>query len=162
MIRVPYIKVLALTDDFLFATTDVAIWSTVESGLGIVAAGGACLRPLFRSFYSLSTHRSTNKQPSRHYNHQNRKNSIRLESGQESMVLRNDIGEGVITSVGSPFGDEYLVGDGESVKGGGKGIGGIRVLKTVEISRRESEAEGSASTSTRPGTGRSETERDLV
>ncbi|PVH88485.1 hypothetical protein DL98DRAFT_362526, partial [Cadophora sp. DSE1049] len=51
MIRVPYIKVLALTDDFLFATTDVAIWSTVEPGLGLCAAGGATLRPLFRKFY---------------------------------------------------------------------------------------------------------------
>lgn len=30
MIRIPYIKILALTDDFLYATTDVAIWSTIE------------------------------------------------------------------------------------------------------------------------------------
>ncbi|KAK0118900.1 hypothetical protein ONS96_011977 [Cadophora gregata f. sp. sojae] len=66
MIRVPYIKVLALTEDFLFATTDVAIWSTVEPGLGLCAAGGATLRPLFRKFYNLSTLRS---RPTRNTHH---------------------------------------------------------------------------------------------
>jgi len=59
IVRIPYIKVLSLTDDFLFATTDVAIWSTVEAGLGLVAGGTATLRPLFRSFYALSS-RGTN------------------------------------------------------------------------------------------------------
>lgn len=39
-------------------TRDVAIWSTVEPGLGLCAAGGATLRPLFRKFYNLSTIRS--------------------------------------------------------------------------------------------------------
>ncbi|KAH8911740.1 hypothetical protein BR93DRAFT_12679 [Coniochaeta sp. PMI_546] len=35
-------------DDFLYATTDVAIWSTVEPGIGIAAASMATLRPLFQ------------------------------------------------------------------------------------------------------------------
>jgi hypothetical protein len=38
-------------DDFLYATADVAIWSTVETGLGITAAGFATLRPLLRTFF---------------------------------------------------------------------------------------------------------------
>jgi hypothetical protein len=54
LIRIPYIQVLAITDDFLFATVDVAIWSAVEPGVGIIAAAALALRPLFKKFYGLS------------------------------------------------------------------------------------------------------------
>ena len=53
IVRMPYIKQLA-QDDFLYSTTNVAIWSTVEPGIGITAAALATLRPLFRSFLSRS------------------------------------------------------------------------------------------------------------
>jgi hypothetical protein len=56
VIRIPFIHQLAHTTDFLFDNTDVAIWSTVEPGMGIVAFSLACLRPLFRSIYQRSTH----------------------------------------------------------------------------------------------------------
>ena len=36
------------TDDFLYATIEVAIWSSTELGLGMTAANCAVLRPLFR------------------------------------------------------------------------------------------------------------------
>ncbi|KAH6671296.1 hypothetical protein B0J14DRAFT_456764, partial [Halenospora varia] len=52
MVRVPYIKTLAITDDWLYYTTDVAIWSTIEPGLGLIAVAGATLRPLFRKFFA--------------------------------------------------------------------------------------------------------------
>ncbi|KAM3153731.1 hypothetical protein ABEW05_005838 [Botrytis cinerea] len=51
IIRIPFIKVLPITNDFLYATTDIAIWSTVEPGLGIIAFSGATLRPLLRLFF---------------------------------------------------------------------------------------------------------------
>lgn len=35
-------------DDFLWSTTNVAIWSTVEPGIGIAAASIATLRPLWQ------------------------------------------------------------------------------------------------------------------
>jgi hypothetical protein len=66
--------VLALTDDFLYATScvnplfyhtfpfgtdflyrDVSIWSTVEAGLGIIAASAYTLRPLFRQLLGISS-----------------------------------------------------------------------------------------------------------
>lgn len=50
IIRIPYVHTLSDQTDFLYATTDVAIWSCVETGLGIAAACCATLRPLFRSF----------------------------------------------------------------------------------------------------------------
>jgi hypothetical protein len=48
IVRMFYIRTLMNGPDFLYATTDVAIWSTVEPGIGITAGSVACLRPLFR------------------------------------------------------------------------------------------------------------------
>jgi hypothetical protein len=93
---------------------DVAIWSTVEPGLGLMAAGGATLRPLFRSFYNLSTNRRSITHPYLPSHPQSRMKSRSSPSslgGQESIRLRNDIVDprGTVTSVGSPFGDTYEV-----------------------------------------------------
>ncbi|OLN97002.1 hypothetical protein CCHL11_02071 [Colletotrichum chlorophyti] len=46
--RSVYIPTLLNGEDFLWATTDVAIWSTVEPGIGITAASIATLRPLWQ------------------------------------------------------------------------------------------------------------------
>ena len=46
--RIPYVHTLADVDDFLWATFDVALWSGVETALGITAASCATLRPLLR------------------------------------------------------------------------------------------------------------------
>ncbi|GKT89367.1 integral membrane protein [Colletotrichum tofieldiae] len=48
VIRSVYIPTLLDGDDFLWATTDVALWSTVEPGIGITAASIATLRPLWQ------------------------------------------------------------------------------------------------------------------
>jgi hypothetical protein len=48
IVRIPYVHKLGNQDDFLYATSDVAIWSCSETGLGITAACCAVLRPLFR------------------------------------------------------------------------------------------------------------------
>ena len=48
MARIPYVHTLRDTEDFLYATTEVALWSCVETALGITAACAATLRPLFR------------------------------------------------------------------------------------------------------------------
>ncbi|KAJ2986282.1 hypothetical protein NUW58_g5102 [Xylaria curta] len=48
VIRFPYIKTF-MDPDFLWATVDIAIWSTAEQGLAITAASLATLRPLFRT-----------------------------------------------------------------------------------------------------------------
>lgn len=54
IVRMPYVKDLGNQADFLFATTDVAIWSTAETGIGIAASAIATLRPLARSFLARS------------------------------------------------------------------------------------------------------------
>ncbi|TGO91867.1 hypothetical protein BPOR_0016g00140 [Botrytis porri] len=51
IIRIPFIKGLPITDDFLYATTDIAIWSTIEPGLQIIAFSGATPRLVLRLFF---------------------------------------------------------------------------------------------------------------
>ncbi|CAA9956623.1 hypothetical protein PTMSG1_00231 [Pyrenophora teres f. maculata] len=48
VIRMAYIHTLVDGPDFLYATTDIAIWSTVEPGIGIAAGSIATLRPFVR------------------------------------------------------------------------------------------------------------------
>ncbi|RMZ74533.1 integral membrane [Pyrenophora seminiperda CCB06] len=48
VIRMAYIHTLVDGSDFLYSTTDIAIWSTVEPGIGIAAGSIATLRPLVR------------------------------------------------------------------------------------------------------------------
>ena len=50
IIRIPYVHTMGDVDDFLYATTDVAIWSCVETGIGITTACLATLRPLLRTW----------------------------------------------------------------------------------------------------------------
>ncbi|KAK1586145.1 uncharacterized protein LY79DRAFT_240866 [Colletotrichum navitas] len=48
IIQSVYIPTLLDGDDFLWSTTDLALWSTVEPGIGITAASIATLRPLWQ------------------------------------------------------------------------------------------------------------------
>ncbi|PVI04848.1 hypothetical protein DM02DRAFT_585438 [Periconia macrospinosa] len=48
VVRIPYIKGLKDIPNFLYATTDVAIWSISEVGIGLGASAAATLRPLLR------------------------------------------------------------------------------------------------------------------
>ncbi|KAH8900843.1 hypothetical protein GQ53DRAFT_863589 [Thozetella sp. PMI_491] len=47
VVRFAYVKDFK-SPDFLYATVDIAIWSTIEQGLAIAAGSLATLRPLFR------------------------------------------------------------------------------------------------------------------
>ncbi|KAG9254598.1 uncharacterized protein F5Z01DRAFT_654303 [Emericellopsis atlantica] len=64
IVRFPYLYSLTDINDFLYSTSDVAIWSTVETGLGITAAGFATLRPLLRRFFGGSSAHDTPGDPS--------------------------------------------------------------------------------------------------
>jgi len=47
IIRTPFVHTLKdFKGEFLYNTSDVAIWTTVELGIGATAANAACLRPL--------------------------------------------------------------------------------------------------------------------
>lgn len=55
IIRIPWVRTFAELDDFLYATVNIAIWSNIETGLGISAGSLATLRPLLRRFFPRST-----------------------------------------------------------------------------------------------------------
>lgn len=59
IVRMFYLHTLLDGPDFLYATTDVAIWSTVEPGIGITAASIATLRPLVRAMLVKSGYSSS-------------------------------------------------------------------------------------------------------
>jgi hypothetical protein len=52
IVRIPYLHNLEASSDFLYAATDVSIWSVAETGLAILACAATTLRPLFRTFSS--------------------------------------------------------------------------------------------------------------
>ncbi|XXH04703.1 hypothetical protein Hte_011125 [Hypoxylon texense] len=54
IVRIPYIWQLTQPGDFMYEFTDLAIWSTTEIGLGIVASAVATLRPLVRLIFDKS------------------------------------------------------------------------------------------------------------
>ncbi|CAD0100031.1 unnamed protein product [Aureobasidium mustum] len=52
LIRLPYVKQLGTyKGEFLYTSTYIALWSTVEVGIGISAASLATLRPLVQKFF---------------------------------------------------------------------------------------------------------------
>jgi hypothetical protein len=55
IIRIPYLHGMSNLADFLYATSDVAIWSTVETGIGITAAAVSTLSE-FPVSCSIRTH----------------------------------------------------------------------------------------------------------
>ncbi|PQE03090.1 hypothetical protein CJF31_00002940 [Rutstroemia sp. NJR-2017a BVV2] len=55
IVRLPYLQTLNDVDDFLYSTAGVAIWSTLETGIGITASSLATLRPLFQNFFGISS-----------------------------------------------------------------------------------------------------------
>ncbi|CAJ2509889.1 Uu.00g057890.m01.CDS01 [Anthostomella pinea] len=51
IVRIPYVWQLTHDTDILYEFTDLALWSTVENGLGLTASSIATLKPLFRTFF---------------------------------------------------------------------------------------------------------------
>jgi hypothetical protein len=99
IIRIPYVHTLGDEQDFLYATTDVAIWSCSETGLAITAACGAILRPLFREVLASGRHVSS-RAMSRGKNHSNTFNS---STKKRIPTIRNSHRR---TSPGDGAGDE--------------------------------------------------------
>lgn len=64
LIRFKTIGLLAHNPDFLYATTDTVIWSTIEPAMGIIAGCLATFRPLIRKCAQATT-----SVVRKHYNH---------------------------------------------------------------------------------------------
>jgi hypothetical protein len=64
IIRIEYIRIVNLTADFLFATSNVSIWSIVEPALGICCMAASTYRPLFKSLMDKASTHGYNSKPS--------------------------------------------------------------------------------------------------
>ncbi|KAF2003626.1 hypothetical protein P154DRAFT_388815, partial [Amniculicola lignicola CBS 123094] len=89
VVRMKYIHTLTNGSDFLWATTDVAVWSTVEPGIGITAASVATLRPLLQTclwrMSPASQPASSNRRPS------NRSSRFAHKRGYRRSIGLNDL-----------------------------------------------------------------------
>lgn len=97
--------------DFLYATTDVAIWSTVELGIGISAMCAATLRPMFRvmlgsSQYGSRTGRSGRATQPWGTPADRPSGYIRSHGVDDGFMLRGDIGKDGGTTTTVRAGDE--------------------------------------------------------
>ena len=126
IVRFPYLHSLTDIDDFLYSTSDVAIWSTVETGLGITAAGFATLRPLLRRFFGGSSAHDTPGDPSAGPWHRTGSGHPKdaysrglSRKGQEGCELRDNPGKdyGVTTVI--QHGEQFADIDTESQKNPG-------------------------------------------
>jgi len=102
IVRFPYVHTLSNTGDFLYATADIAIWSTVETGLGITACCVATLRPLFRKLLDRTAYAvGTGDRPPTNIGWGNGNNGY-IRSGSDHIGLRSDLGKGsgVTTVIG--------------------------------------------------------------
>jgi hypothetical protein len=92
---------MADVSDFLYSTMDVAIWSTVEVGIGILASAAATLRPLFRVFFTGSMGTGGGSSAPELSNHNWPKSGyIRSRGATEAFALRSDISKtGGVTTV---------------------------------------------------------------
>jgi len=90
IVRFPYLYQLTETEDFLWANTDVAIWSIVEVGMGVTASSMATMRPLFVAFLSQS--RST---ASIYPRNASRLRSFTKKTTRDDLELRSDFGKSI-------------------------------------------------------------------
>jgi hypothetical protein len=117
VIRMYYVHAVNLTDDFLYATSNVSIWSMIEPAIGICCMAASTYRPLFKSLIDktsmLSTHKFT-------------------QVGGEGKMGKNGSGN-VHTRKGSEFEDGIMEGQVEcKAEGPGKGKGNRRRSKQWE------------------------------
>lgn len=126
IIRMPYIRGMSNIGDFLWATTDVAIWCTVEVGIGIAASAAATLRPLFRVFFS-SSQNASGKASQLWGTPADRPSGYMRSRGMgDGFMLRSDVGQGGgTTTTIRGAGDEESLGRG----GGSRGHDSIDKLR---------------------------------
>jgi len=115
IVRLPYLAGLLNNSDFLWATTDVAIWSVVELGIGLIVISLPACRPLFGStrFFAPTIVASSNTPSNAQYG--SSKRSANTRSAQEDAFQGQDSlssvsnngngGRGTFLSDGSAVGD---------------------------------------------------------
>ncbi|RHZ63772.1 uncharacterized protein CDV56_107339 [Aspergillus thermomutatus] len=121
IIRLPFLHYYK-DDDFLYSTYQIAIWSVIETGLGITAGSLVTLRPLFRWFLdgspSYGRHRRSGKRSSRQYPLTSLSGDPSKKNSRDPSYWRPDLPDDasnvVVTTVSSPMVRSHLNDDHSS------------------------------------------------
>jgi hypothetical protein len=108
---------MANAADFLYATTDVAIWSTVEIGIGLTTSAAATLRPIFKAVLGSSTNASGKGSNMWAPSRDRPSGYIRSQGKGDGFMLRSDIGKGNTTTTIRGAGDEESLGRAGASRG---------------------------------------------
>ncbi|KAH7237336.1 hypothetical protein B0J15DRAFT_570212 [Fusarium solani] len=121
VVRFGYVKDFK-NPDFLYATLDIAIWSTVEGGLGITAGSLATLRPLFRIIgpkFGLSTRgpsilQDSDRHEPRGFMGDSEGTRGRKKDGELFSLTafkgRNELGKGMVCEIGNEGAQDISMG----------------------------------------------------
>ncbi|KAJ5835504.1 hypothetical protein N7447_001530 [Penicillium robsamsonii] len=85
--RLPFLRFYT-DDNFLYSTYQIAIWSLIETGLGITAGSLITLRPLFRWILDANSTHSHKTPRQGKYSKQYRLSSLQSEAARESQNTR--------------------------------------------------------------------------
>jgi hypothetical protein len=157
IIRIEYVRLVNLTIDFLFAVSNVSIWSMIEPAIGICCMAASTFRPLFSSLkdksatdYYQSNSRSGHMRSGTNFSRVHGENkkfrlSRSMRSGSKSGYLKSvDVKDGTVDSFEDVIAMENLesrVEGGQKANGSGYHYGdndeekGIMFSTTVEITR---------------------------
>ncbi|KAF2019494.1 hypothetical protein BU24DRAFT_419111 [Aaosphaeria arxii CBS 175.79] len=112
IVRLPYISGMNDTAEFLYSTTDVAIWSTCETGIGLATSAAATLRPLLRQVFGelSTTGESASRKQSRNWggNNPSRSGYIAHSSGKDGGAIQ-------LKSHDSKFAQTHLTANGDAL-----------------------------------------------
>ncbi|KAK2597811.1 hypothetical protein N8I77_012573 [Diaporthe amygdali] len=152
VVRLAYVETFR-NPDFLFATVDIAIWSTVECGLAITAGSLACIRPLFKVLvHHLGLSTESYLPPSKHLAGASGKHAPPPTIGSSNKALRRSSD---IFHMGTMFTrvdkDEEAHDDLASTTKLVPGAGGIVKTSTVRVKIEPVTTAGSGSGSERGG-----------
>lgn len=110
LIRIPYLAKLGSNYDFLYNTTNVAIWSVVEPGLGIVAGSLATLRPLLLAWQRGSKKGTSSAEKAGYHSSSRRPylSHTRRLGSDEQVLGASGSRDAVLTGNGQALGDVSL------------------------------------------------------
>ncbi|ORX94994.1 hypothetical protein BCR34DRAFT_203955 [Clohesyomyces aquaticus] len=88
LVRFKYVDGLTQIDDFFWNATNIAIWSTIEPGAGIIAGCLATLRPFFKGFVNTARSVRSSKASKQASSARSNENSANQKSNTESKAAR--------------------------------------------------------------------------
>ncbi|KAI1869656.1 uncharacterized protein JN550_005637 [Neoarthrinium moseri] len=92
IVRIRYLVYYSISEDYLYNIANIAIWSIVESGLGIVAGSMATLRPLLKYIPFLRTLSSSGDSKSKSKSRSKKTSRFGLRYNQNSIRM-DEVGD---------------------------------------------------------------------